>query len=89
MDKITPKSSDVFKANLERAAPLLAKVKANGIGHLIDGKVVPSISGETFEAKSPVEWPPRRPKKPWRKPGTALSSGLCSNGVVMRGSLRA
>ena len=55
MDKITPKSSDVFKANLDRVAPLLAKVKADGIGHLIDGKIVPSISGQTFEAKSPVD----------------------------------
>ena len=55
MDKITPKSSDVFKANLDRAAPLLAKVKADGIGHIIDGKIVPSISGQTFEAKSPVD----------------------------------
>src|SRR6185312_1506268 len=26
-----------------------------GIGHMIDGKVVPSISGETFETKSPVD----------------------------------
>src|ERR1700709_2071511 len=55
MDKITSKSSDAFKANLDRAAPLLAKVKANGIGHIIHGKIVPSISGQTFEAKSPVD----------------------------------
>src|SRR5271168_892018 len=55
MDKVTPKSADVFKANLDRAAPLLAKVKADGIGHIIDGKIVPSISGQTFEAKSPVD----------------------------------
>ncbi len=55
MDKITPKSSDVFQANRDRAAPLLAKLKADGIGHIIDGKVVPSISGETFETKSPVD----------------------------------
>src|SRR5271167_854646 len=55
MDKVTPKSADVFKANLDRAAPLLAKVKADGIGHIIDGKVVPSISGQTFETKSPVD----------------------------------
>ena len=55
MDKVTPKSADVFKANLDRVAPLLAKVKADGIGHLIDGKVVPSISGQTFETQSPVD----------------------------------
>src|SRR6202453_2029300 len=55
MDKITPKLSDVFKANLDRAAPLLAKVKDDGIRHIIDGKIVPSISGQTFEAKSPVD----------------------------------
>ena len=53
MDKATPK--DVFQANRDRAAPLLAKLKSEGIGHMIDGKTVPSISGETFETKSPVD----------------------------------
>ncbi len=53
MDKITPK--EVFQANRDRAAPLLAKLKAEGIGHMIDGKTVPSISGETFETTSPVD----------------------------------
>src|SRR3982074_2718053 len=55
MDKATPKSADAFQANRDRAAPLLAKLKADGIGHIIDGKVVPSISGETFETKSPID----------------------------------
>src|SRR6202041_1899513 len=55
MDKIVPKSSDVFQANRDRVAPLLAKLKVDGIGHLIDGKVVRSISGQTFETKSPVD----------------------------------
>src|SRR5450759_3320330 len=54
MDKATPKS-DVFKANRDRAAPLLEKLKADGIGHMIDGKMVPSISGATFETRSPVD----------------------------------
>src|SRR6202140_1372604 len=54
MDKIAPKS-DVFKANLDRAAPLLKALRADGIGHMIDGKVVASISGQTFETKSPVD----------------------------------
>src|SRR2546423_6825389 len=53
MDKVTPK--DVFQANRERAAPLLAKLKAEGIGHMIDGKTVPSTSGQTFETKSPID----------------------------------
>src|SRR5437588_2205489 len=53
MDKVTPK--DVFQANSERAAPLLAKLKADGIGHMIGGKAVPSASGQTFETKSPVD----------------------------------
>ena len=53
MDKATPK--DVFQANRDRAAPLLAKLKSEGIGHMIDGKTVPSISGQTFETKSPVD----------------------------------
>src|SRR5882724_1502366 len=55
MDKVTPKSSDVFQANRDRAAPLLAKLRSQGIGHMIDGKTVPSISGQTFETKSPVD----------------------------------
>src|SRR5260370_17095177 len=53
MDKVTPK--DAFQANRDRAAPLLAKLKAEGIGHMIDGRSVPSISGQTFETKSPVD----------------------------------
>ena len=43
MDKVTPK--DLFQANRDRAAPLLAKVKSEGISHMIDGKSVPSASG--------------------------------------------
>jgi 5-carboxymethyl-2-hydroxymuconic-semialdehyde dehydrogenase len=54
MDKVTP-SSEVFKTNRDRAAPLLAKLKADGIGHVIDGKILPSISGESFETKSPID----------------------------------
>src|SRR5271170_1252863 len=54
MDKVTPKS-DLFQSNRDRAAPLLAKLKAEGIGHIIDGKIVPSISGQTFETKSPID----------------------------------
>src|SRR5207248_11751043 len=53
MDKVTPK--DVFQANRDRAAPLLAKLKAESIGHMIDGKIVPSISGLTVETKSPID----------------------------------
>src|SRR5258706_111719 len=53
MDKVTPK--DAFQANRDRAGPLLAKLKAEGIGHMIDGKVVPSILGQTFETNSPVD----------------------------------
>src|SRR6195256_410035 len=55
MDKVTPKSADAFQANKDRAAPLLAKLKTEGIGHIIDGKTVPSVSGESFETKSPVD----------------------------------
>ena len=48
MDKLSPKT-DVYQANRDRAAPLLAKLKQDGIGHLIDGQIVPSSSGDTFE----------------------------------------
>jgi len=54
MDKVTPKS-DAFKANLDRAAPLLKALRADGIGHVIDGKTVASISGDSFETKSPID----------------------------------
>src|ERR1700689_2234989 len=54
MDKVTPKS-ELFKANLDRAAPLLKKLRADGIGHMIDGKLVGSISGDTFETRSPID----------------------------------
>src|SRR6187431_3618570 len=53
MDKVTPK--DLFQANRDRTAPLLARLKNEGIGHMIDGKTVPSTSGQTFETKSPVD----------------------------------
>src|ERR1700722_85801 len=55
MDKAATKSSDVFQANRDRAAPLLARLRADGIGHIIGGEIVPSISGEAFETKSPVD----------------------------------
>src|ERR1700760_2029002 len=54
MDKVTPKS-DLFQANKDRAAPLLKQLRADGIGHMIDGKTVASISGDTFETKSPID----------------------------------
>jgi 5-carboxymethyl-2-hydroxymuconic-semialdehyde dehydrogenase len=44
-----------FQANRDRAAPLLKQLKADGIGHLIDGKVEPSVSGEVFETTSPID----------------------------------
>src|SRR3984957_10219622 len=59
MDKVTPNSvtpkAGLFQANLERAAPLLAKLKAEGISHMIGGESVPSISGAQFETRSPID----------------------------------
>src|SRR6202158_122827 len=55
MDRVIPNTPDVFQANRDRAAPLLKQLRADGIGHMIDGKIVPSISGQTFETKSPVD----------------------------------
>src|SRR5712672_2982857 len=55
MDRVIPNASDVFQANRDRAAPLLKQLRADGIGHMIDGKIVASISGETFETNSPVD----------------------------------
>src|SRR6202163_3238209 len=53
MDKVTPK--DAFKANRDRVGPLLAKLKAEGINHMIDGKRVTSASGQTLETNSTVD----------------------------------
>src|SRR6201994_2551715 len=54
MDKGTPKS-DLFPANKDRGAPLLQPLRADGSRHMSDGKVVPSLSGDTFETKSPID----------------------------------
>ena len=45
----------MFQANRDRAAPLLKQLRADGIGHMIDGKIVPSISGDSFETRSPID----------------------------------
>src|SRR3984957_13209533 len=59
MDSVTPNSvtpkSDLFQANLERAAPLLAKLKAEGISHMIGCESVTSISGAQFETRTPMD----------------------------------
>src|SRR5579872_3725582 len=54
MDNIAPKS-DTFQANRDRAAPLLKQLHTDGIGHMLDGQIVPSVSGETFETRSPTD----------------------------------
>lgn len=46
-------SGPSFEANLARLAPLLATLKAEGIGHLIDGKRVDGK--KAFEAHSPAD----------------------------------
>jgi len=48
-------SADIYQANLDRAKPLLHKLRADGIGHFINGHTVPSDSGETFQTTSPVD----------------------------------
>ena len=55
MDKVTPKTTDVFRPIAIAPRRCLQNCKADGIGHMIDGKVVPSISGATFETKSPID----------------------------------
>lgn len=51
----TTKPAGAFQENLDRAAPLLKKLRADGIGHIIDGQIVPSTSGEVFETTSPID----------------------------------
>ncbi|UTD25934.1 5-carboxymethyl-2-hydroxymuconate semialdehyde dehydrogenase [Bradyrhizobium sp. WD16] len=48
-------AADLYAANLERAKPLLARLRADGIGHFIGGRTVASSSGATFETISPVD----------------------------------
>ncbi|MGP9810179.1 5-carboxymethyl-2-hydroxymuconate semialdehyde dehydrogenase [Rhodopseudomonas sp. NSM] len=50
-----PKAAFAFQANLDRAAPLLKKLRADGIGHVIDGAIVSSSSGKMFETQSPID----------------------------------
>ena len=47
--------SAALQANLDRAAPLLKQLRADGIKHLINGEIVASSSGETFETQSPID----------------------------------
>ena len=65
MDKITPK--DVFQANRDRAAPLLKQLRADGIGHIIDGKVVPSISGDSLRDQIADRWRGARDRRARRR----------------------
>jgi 5-carboxymethyl-2-hydroxymuconic-semialdehyde dehydrogenase len=55
MAKTPADPAAVFDANQERAAPLLKKLTADGIGNIIDGRIVPSSSGEVFETTSPID----------------------------------
>jgi 5-carboxymethyl-2-hydroxymuconic-semialdehyde dehydrogenase len=55
MAKTPADPAAVFAANQERAAPLLKKLTADGIGNIIDGQIVPSSSGEVFETTSPID----------------------------------
>jgi 5-carboxymethyl-2-hydroxymuconic-semialdehyde dehydrogenase len=47
--------ADAFARNRERAAGLLVRLKAEGIGHHIAGRRVASASGRTFETISPID----------------------------------
>jgi 5-carboxymethyl-2-hydroxymuconic-semialdehyde dehydrogenase len=58
MAKASINPAEIFQANRDRAAPLLKQLNADGIGHIIDGKVEPSISGDVFETTSPIDGAP-------------------------------
>lgn len=55
MDKVTPTSVGIFQANRDRAAPLLTALNADGIGHIINGEIVPAATNRTFETASPID----------------------------------
>jgi 5-carboxymethyl-2-hydroxymuconic-semialdehyde dehydrogenase len=54
MTKASGDSAAIFRANQDRAAPLLAKLRADGIGHMIGGETVAASNGEVFETHSPI-----------------------------------
>jgi len=55
MAKAPIDSAAQFAANRDRAAPLLKQLKADGIGHMIDGKIEAANSGDVFETTSPID----------------------------------
>ncbi len=50
--------SDAFATHLTSAQQFLERFKAEPLGHLINGKRTPSISGETFPNESPIDQSP-------------------------------
>ncbi len=55
MDKATPDQATCFRPIASAPPRCSPELKAEGIGHMIDGKIVPSISGLTFETTSPID----------------------------------
>lgn len=55
MAKTVLDTADIFAGNRDRATLLLKQLKADGIGHVIDGRSVPSVAGASFETASPID----------------------------------
>ncbi len=50
--------SDTFATNLKDTKRYIERFKAEPLGHLINGKRVPSVSGATFDNESPIDHSP-------------------------------
>ncbi|MGA3156847.1 MAG: 5-carboxymethyl-2-hydroxymuconate semialdehyde dehydrogenase [Steroidobacteraceae bacterium] len=50
-----PAASGALAANLAKLKPWLARYARDGLGHVINGQIVPSLDGGTFTSESPVD----------------------------------
>ena len=67
-----------FDGNVAKAQLHLARLRASGVQHFIDGAARPAVSGQTFENRTPLDDSllscEARPKpKPLRMPGGSIS----------------
>ena len=56
--KASRAESPALQRNLDRLAPLLARLRTGGLPHLIDGATTPAAEGATFVNHSPIDGSP-------------------------------
>jgi 5-carboxymethyl-2-hydroxymuconic-semialdehyde dehydrogenase len=50
-----PRADSALQSNLDRLAPLLERLRSQGLGHVIDGVTTPTSDGEVFENHTPID----------------------------------